>query len=100
MKTRREYAIKPLTINSRNITKLIVDDHVDKHSDHINDELIKRLIKTLDNERFEPVKEVDGFQYFASAIKDNNKWYKLIWLLEENLLYIGVITAFRDKRIK
>lgn len=97
---RREYDIELLTINKKRITKLIVDGHVDKHSDHINDDLIKKLIRYLDGELFEPTKEVDGFQYFASTIKESEKWYKVVWLLEENSLYIGVITAFKDRRIK
>lgn len=79
---------------------MIVDDHIDKHADHIDDVLIKRLVTYLDGGRFEPTKENSGFQYFAFTVKDNNQWYKLVWLLEENSLYIGVITAFRDRRIK
>jgi hypothetical protein len=97
---RREYDIEPITINSKTITKLIVDDHVDKHADHINDELIIKLIRSLNDQRYEPIKESEGFQYFASIIKEEDKWYKLVWLLESESIYIGVITAFRDRRIK
>jgi hypothetical protein len=97
---RREYDIEPITINSKSFSRLIIDNHVDKHSDHINDDLIKKLIRTLDNERLEPVKEVNGFQYFATTIKEVEGCYKLVWLLEDNSLYIGVITVFLDRRIK
>ncbi len=97
---RREYKIQPLTINDLEITKLIIDEHVDKHSDHITDELIIGLIRHLHMESHLPVSEVDGFKYFASTIKQNSQAYKLIWLLEDNFLYIGVITAFKDRRIK
>jgi len=48
----------------------------------------------------EPTGEKDGFKYFASTIKENGQAYKLIWLLEDSFLYIGVITAFKDRRIK
>ena len=95
---RREYDIEPL--NKIIFSKLVIDGHLDKHSDHIDDELIKKLIRSLDGQRVDPAKEADGFKYFASTIKENNKWYKLVWLLEDNSLYIGVITAFRDRRIK
>lgn len=97
---RREYDIKPLTINKLTITRLVIDNHLDKHSNHINDELVKILIRALDGQRFEPENESNGFKYFASRIKENDKWYKLVWLLENNSLYIGVITVFRDRRIK
>jgi hypothetical protein len=97
---RREYDIDPVIVNEIVITKLIIDDHVDKHVDHINDDLIKKLIRSLNGETFIPAGERNGFQYFASVIKDGGQSYKLIWLLEDKALYIGVITAFRDRRIK
>ena len=97
---RREYDIAPLSINKIIVYKLIIDEHLDKHSDHVDDDIVKRLVRYLDGERFEPAKEANGFKYFTSTIKDNDKWYKLVWLLEDNSLYIGVIMAFRDRRIK
>lgn len=97
---RREYEIKSLLINNKVVEKLIVDPHVDKHSDHIDDELIKNIVTSLNGGQFCPVKEEDGFSYFATNIKYKKSWYRLIWLLEDNSLYIGVITAFKDRRIK
>ena len=97
---RREYIINPITINGRSIEKIIIDPHVDKHDDHISDKLIKELIMQLDRGYFLPEKEVDGFAYFATAMKVKQKHYKLVWLLEKNCLYVGVITAYRDRRIK
>ena len=70
---RREYDIEPLNINKIFINKLIVDGHLDKHSDHIDDELIKKIIRSLDGQRVDPAKEADGFKYFASTIKENDK---------------------------
>ncbi len=97
---RREYEIDPLHVNGLLITKLIVDPHVDKHSDHINDDLIKSIVRHLDKEKHVPTGENEGFKYFASTIRHAGQVYKLIWLLEESFLYLGVITAFRDRRIK
>jgi hypothetical protein len=97
---RREYEIDPLTVNGLIITKLIIDSHVDKHSDHIDDDLIRSLIRKLDQETHLPAGENAGFKYFASTIRYGGQSYKLIWLLEENFLYLGVITAFKDRRIK
>ena len=97
---RREYEIESLLINNRLIKKLIIDPHVDKHSDHIDDELIKNIVASLSGGQYCPVKEEHGFSYFATNIEYEDSWYKLIWLLEDNSLYLGVITAFKDRRIK
>ncbi len=97
---RREYEIDPLFVNGLLITKLIIDPHVDKHSDHVNDDLIKCIVRHLDKEKHVPAGENEGFKYFASTIRHGGQAYKLIWLLEESVLYLGIITAFRDRRIK
>ena len=41
----------------------------------------------------------EDFQYFVSEIAYNSKFYKMVWLLEDHKFYVGVITAFRDRRI-
>ena len=97
---RRTYKIKALKINGKQINKLIVDPHVDKHQDHINDEKIKKIVASLDGGQYVPVKTEDGFQYFATNLYCEGKWYKLVWLLEERSVYIGILTLYRDRRIK
>ena len=79
---------------------MIIDPHVDKHADHITDELIKRMVYQLDGGLFYPEKELDGFSYFAALLQIEGLYYKLVWLLEKDYLYIGVATAYRDRRIK
>jgi hypothetical protein len=101
---KREYEIEPLVVNNRVISKLIidshVDSHVDKHADHIDDELIKLVVRCLNGEVYLPIGEDNGFRYFATNLKYEEKWYKLVWLLERDDLYIGVITVYKDRRIK
>jgi hypothetical protein len=97
---RREYDVQPLFINNRWFRKVVIDDHVDKHFDHINDELIIMLVKELNGRDELPVKKSDGFLYFATALKLEHDWYKLVWLTEKNSLYVGVVTAYKDRRIK
>ncbi|MCZ0931944.1 MAG: hypothetical protein OXJ52_02190 [Oligoflexia bacterium] len=97
---RREYSIAPITINGKVIKKLIIDPHVDKHADHINDDLIKKMVRQLDGGIFHSEKEFDGFSYFATILKMEGLYYKLVWLLEKGCLYIGVITTYRDRRVK
>ena len=97
---RREYEIGPLVINNRVIQRLIIDPHVDRHADHIDDDLIKQIVRRLHGGAYRPVKQEDGFSYFATKVEISERWYKLIWLLEKDFLYIGVITVFKDRRIK
>lgn len=97
---KREYEIEPLIVNNRVITKIIIDSHVDKHADHIDDEMIKLVVRCLNGEVYLPIGEDNGFAYFATNLKYEERWYKLIWLLEGDDLYIGVITIYRDRRIK
>lgn len=93
---RREYLVK-MMVNDRVITKVIIDPHYEeKHSESINDELIVNLIKTLDGKVFEADDEKPPYQYFVTdRVEYRGKLYKLIWLLEEHQIYIGVINAYR-----
>lgn len=93
---RREYAIS-IKINDRLITKLIIDPHFEvKHSDSINDETIIALVKTLDGEEAEPEDRNPPFTYFTKdKIGLNGRFYKLVWLLEDDQIYVGVVNAYR-----
>ena len=96
MNERRDYSIS-IIVNFRSIKRLVIDPHYEiKHSDSINDEIILELVKMLDGNSFEPVAERDGFQYFKTEpMILNGVNYRLIWLLENDELYIGVVNAFR-----
>lgn len=96
---RKTYKIN-LKVNGRKITEVIIDPHYEvNHSSSINDEIIIALVKALNGNRF-PVLETNGdFEYFVTdQIKLQGKLYKLIWLLEKNKLYIGVVNAYRRKK--
>ncbi len=94
---RREYSID-LTINGRHLKKLIIDPHYeDKHSESVSDEIIVELVKELDG-GFYRVEKVDsqGFQYFVEDHMElNDKLYKLIWLLHDDEIFIGVVNCYR-----
>lgn len=93
---RREYSTV-LIVNDIIITKVIIDPHYEeKHSSVIDDNIILCLVKTLDNEMHEP-DDIDGpYEYFVKdKIELAGKYYKLIWLLEDNELYVGVVNAYR-----
>jgi hypothetical protein len=96
---RTEYRIR-LTINGRRIAKVIIDPHYKlKHSGSISDKVILELVQLLSGGSFDPEAEVAGFQYFVS---DNlilgQKQFRLIWLLEKDELYIGVVNACRRRK--
>lgn len=96
---RREYKIEKIKINGLSIEKIIIDPHYEEnHSDYMNDDLIIELVKKLNNRIELPVASEDGFDYFATLLIVNDKQYRLIWLLEENAIYIGIVNAYRDNR--
>jgi hypothetical protein len=57
-------------------------------------------IALLDGNTYVPASIKEGFRYFVTNIESDERVYRLVWLQEEGRLYIGVITAFRDKGVK
>ena len=95
---RREFSIN-IRVNSRKVHKVIIDSHFElKHKSVINDELILRLVKELDRGVF-PVQDRSGaFEYFVTdKMLLDGKFYKLVWCLEDDELYIGIVNAYRRK---
>lgn len=94
--SRRDYKVS-ITVNEIFVDKIIIDPHYEeKHSESINDEIILELVKTLDGKIFEADDEKDLYSYFVTdKILYEGKLYKLIWLLEDHEIYIGVINAYR-----
>lgn len=96
---RRSYKISAIIINKTRVEEVVIDPHADKHADHISDELILNLVAELVHTEHIAEEDSEGFQYFVSEIAYNSKFYKMVWLLEDDKFYVGVITAFRDRRI-
>ena len=96
---RREYDIEPITVNRTLINKVIIDPHYEqKHGGDIDDALILQLVNKLDG-RFEvPVTVDEDFSYFVTLLNLNRKQYRLIWLLETEAVFVGVVNAYRDDR--
>ena len=92
----REYDIS-ITVNGRHIKRAVVDPHYElKHSESVSDQIILELIKLLNGGTY-PVQERGGpYEYFVTdRLKLDDKLYKLVWLLEDEQLYIGVVNAYR-----
>lgn len=96
---RNEFIIKKIIVNGRSVRRIVVDDHFKKHKE-ITDDLILDLVRQLDGTDNIPDDTKDEFEYFVNLIVIGNKKYRLVWLLEKEKLFIGVITAFRDSRRK
>ena len=93
---RREYAIS-ITFNFKLITKVIIDPHYEKkHADSVSDEIILELVQKLDGQVMVPDDVNPPYAYFAEdKMEIEGRFYKLIWLLEDNQIYIGVVNAYR-----
>ncbi len=65
----------------------------------MSEDLILQLVRGLD-ERIEvpEAQDDDGFSYFATLLNFDGKQYRLVWLLENECIYIGVLNAYRDDR--
>ncbi len=93
--SRREYDIS-IVFNEIEIKKVIIDPHFEeKHAESINDEIILGLVKKLNGLVLSPQDVEPPFSYFSEQFKLNEKKYRLVWLLNGEELYIGVINAYR-----
>jgi hypothetical protein len=93
---RREYDIS-IVVNGQRVTQVIIDPHYEeKHADSISDEIILELVKTLDGKALIPDDENPPYSYFTTdKIELSGRFYKLVWLLEAEQIYIGVVNAYR-----
>lgn len=66
-----------------------------KHTD-INDALILELVKSLDGKDYLH-EEYDGeWEYFMlDRLEYEKKYYRLVWCMRDDCLFIGVINCFR-----
>ncbi len=96
MDEKRTYPIS-ITVNGRSIHKVVIDPHYEaKHKESMSDQIILELVGLLDGKTFLPEDEDDGFQYFKTEpLILRGLSYRLVWLLEVDEIYIGVVNAFR-----
>jgi hypothetical protein len=95
---RRSFKIN-IVVNNKRIKHVVIDPHYKlKHSDSISDSLIVELVGLLDGGDFTPEAITKGFEYYtADNLFLKGKQYRLIWLLEKDQLYIGIVNAYRRK---
>lgn len=96
---RRTYSIQPITVNDRKVVQVVVDAHYEqRHGESMNDSLILALVAHLDGRREIPEAQKGPYSYFTTLVEHGSKQYRLIWLLEDHAIYIGVVNAYRDQR--
>lgn len=101
MSDQRVHRISPIVINGVRVTQVVIDPHFEaKHSASINDDLIVKLVLKLDGRQELADSKSGRYSYFATLIELDAKQYRLIWLLEDHAVYVGVVNAYRDRRRK
>lgn len=97
MPKRNIYPAK-LTVNRREINQIIIDPHYKENHPYMSDELICELVKELDQRRFAPKDRKSPWTYFETDITSENKNYRLVFCLEDNKNYLGVIHCYRKSK--
>ena len=98
---RRQYPIDKIVVNQKEITRVIIDSHYEiKHGNYIDDSLILALVAMLDNRNEIPEAISNEFEYFSTLLTHMKKQYRLVWLMENDSIFIGVVNAYRDDRSK
>lgn len=94
----RSYDID-IKVNGYTIKRVVIDPHYElKHSASIDDQIILRLVEKLDGRDFRPIDKDGPYLYFVNdKMQLGGKLYKLVWLLDRNEIFIGVVNAHRRK---
>ena len=95
---RRSYNVN-ITVNGYSIKRVVIGPHYElKHSETINDKVIIQLVERLDGGEFRAIDNDGQYLYFVNdKMQLHGKLYKLVWLLDKNEIFIGVINAYRRK---
>ena len=94
---RRVYPLQ-LTVNGRKLEWLIIDPHFEKKHPYMNDEKIWGIVKFLDNKKFIPTTYKEKWDIFETNILYQPKNYRLVWCLEEDKNYLGIIHCYRKRK--
>ena len=93
-----EYLVD-IKVNEISINTVIIAQHYKKrHSESISDPLILKLVNMLDNREFNSEDHDDNFRYFKTFLVLNERRYKLVWTLESDKFYVGVVNAHRSEQ--
>jgi hypothetical protein len=95
---RKHFDIIEIKVNGKLANRVIIDSHATERHPDITDETVLDLVLMLNEVEQIPDDIKAPYEYYVSLLLLNSKQYRLVWLLEEGELYVGVITAYRDDR--
>jgi hypothetical protein len=88
-----------VSISELYLDEVWIDIHYEKnHSESMNDELIFDLVDILDQFEYKQVDEKDGFDWYTSEVKLDEKPYKVVWLIPPDINYLGIRNAYRRSK--
>lgn len=105
--TYRAYPLeKPLAVNGRNFTELIISSHYEEKHRYMTDEKIMVIVGQLEGKEFTPKlhKQIDNnpHEYWQSFKHEpffyEGKAHRLVWYWESNRPKIWVLHCFRRKK--
>ncbi len=100
MGVRFEYKLS-ITLNQRKLTRVIIDQHYKLKHSELTDELILKLVKSLDYEILPVEDYAHEFEYLVvEPVLYETRPYRLILVLCKEDDYLGVVNAFRVRRMK
>ena len=99
---RREYELgEPIVINGHKHNRIIIDQHYKLKHPEMNDLLIIEIIKSMRWRNYIEQDRKSPFSYFAyELLFKDGKSYRVIFLLCDDQDYIGIINAFRVRKLK
>jgi len=94
---RRIYPLK-LVVNSLKLDCLAIDPHFEKKHPYMSDEKVFEIVKYLNNKSFIPTNRKKQYVYFETDISYNDKNHRLVWCLEDDKNYLGVIHCYYKRK--
>jgi hypothetical protein len=95
MTKRRSYSVN-MVVNGRKINEVVIDSHYESRHSDIDDTLILKLVGYLNGREFLEEERDGEWEYFVlDRIDHGGKFYRLVWCMGDQSLFIGVINCFR-----
>ena len=96
-----ELPINKISVNGIEFQRVLIDwKHISARHPDIHKSLVLTAADQLNGKHFVPDKTKHPYQYFVSMLSIERKSYRLIWLIEKNNDYLGIINLYRDDRKK
>jgi len=96
---RRVYELQGI-INKRKLDKLVIDPHYEEgHGSYMTDEKIYILVhELLRIQRFVFAGRMEKWEYFEADILWIDKNYRLVFCLEDDQEYLGIVDCYRKSK--